>query len=470
MRYVLRVFNLGAIIFMIACTGGSNRSATMKNDLKKGKSSKVGILMLDPGHFHAALVQKSMYPDVCDTVHVYAPAGPEVQLYLDMVNGFNSRSNDPTHWIEKVYTGNDYLEKMLDERAGDLVVIAGNNKRKTEYILRSVKAGLNVLGDKPMVISPESFSLLKDAFKTAEEKGVLLYDIMTERYEITTILQKELSHVSGIFGELKKGSPDDPAIVQESIHRFSKLVAGKPLIRPAWFFDVSQQGEGIVDISTHLVDLVQWEAFPEKIINIDDIEIGKAKHWTTDLNLEQFMKVTGLTDFPGYLHKYIDDGLLKVYSNGEIVYKIKDVWAKVSVIWNYDEPKGGDTHYSLMRGTKCDLVIRQGAEQQFKPVLYIEPNANENITDFEMRLKEAVEKVINAKYPGVILEKESDRLFYFEIPQKYKVGHEAHFRQVTDKFLKYMKEGKMPEWEIPNMITKYYITTTALKIARENGQ
>ncbi len=140
------------------------------------------------------------------------------------------------------------------------------------------------------------------------------------------------------------------------------------------------------------------------------------------------------------------------------------------MIWNYDEPKGGDTHYSLMRGTKCDLVIRQGAEQQFKPVLYIEPNANENITDFEMRLKEAVEKVINAKYPGVILEKESDRLFYLEIPQKYKVGHEAHFRQVTDKFLKYMKEGKMPEWEVPNMITKYYITTTALKIARENGQ
>jgi len=321
-----------------------------------------------------------------------------------------------------------------------------------------------------MVISPESFSLLKDAFKTAEEKGVLLYDIMTERYEITTILQKELSQISSVFGKLKKGTPDEPAVEQASVHRFSKIVAGNQLIRPAWAFDVSQQGEGIVDISTHLVDLVQWEAFPEKIINIDDVEVSRAKHWTTDLTLGQFEKVTGLKDFPDYLNKYVEKGLLKVYCNGEIVYKIKDVWAKVSVIWNYDEPKGGDTHYSLMRGTKCDLVIRQGAEQQFKPVLYIEPNANENITDFEMRLKEAVEKVINAKYPGVILEKESDRLFYLEIPQKYKVGHEAHFRQVTEKFLKYMKEGKMPEWEVPNMITKYYITTTALKIARENGQ
>ncbi len=462
MRQALRIFSLMVFILLIACTNGSKKSTAMKND---SKSSKVGILILDPGHFHAALVQKSMYPDVSDTVHVYAPDGPEVKSYLDMIKGFNTRSNDPTHWIEKVYTGEDYLEKMLREKAGDVVVIAGNNKRKTEYIYKSVEAGLNVLGDKPMVITPDSFPLLEKAFKIAAEKGVLLYDIMTERYEITTILQKELSHIPRVFGELKKGSPDDPAIIQESVHRFSKLVAGKPLIRPAWFFDISQQGEGIVDISTHLVDLVQWEAFPEEIVKTDDVEVRKAKHWTTDLTIGQFTKVTGLTDFPGYLNKYVDNGLLKVYSNGEIVYRIKDVWAKVSVIWNFDEPKGGDTHFSMMRGTKCDLVIRQGAEQNFEPVLYIEPGDGIDLADFEMKLKDVVEKVISSKYPGVILEKESQGRFYLEIPRKYKVGHEAHFRQVTEKFLKYMKEGRLPEWEVPNMIAKYYITTTALKMA-----
>ena len=35
-------------------------------------------------------------------------------------------------------------------------------------------------------------------------------------------------------------------------------------------------------------------------------------------------------------------------------------------------PGGGDTHYSVMRGTKCDLVIRQGADEKFMPTLYIE--------------------------------------------------------------------------------------------------
>lgn len=36
---------------------------------------KVKLITLDPGHFHAALVQKSMYPQVDPTVHVYAKKG-----------------------------------------------------------------------------------------------------------------------------------------------------------------------------------------------------------------------------------------------------------------------------------------------------------------------------------------------------------------------------------------------------------
>ena len=35
------------------------------------------LVTLDPGHFHAALVQKSMYPDVSPVVHVYAEGRTE---------------------------------------------------------------------------------------------------------------------------------------------------------------------------------------------------------------------------------------------------------------------------------------------------------------------------------------------------------------------------------------------------------
>ena len=40
--------------------------------------SEVQLLTLDPGHFHAALVQKEMYPGVAPRVHVYAPLGPDL--------------------------------------------------------------------------------------------------------------------------------------------------------------------------------------------------------------------------------------------------------------------------------------------------------------------------------------------------------------------------------------------------------
>ncbi len=54
------------------------------------------------------------------------------------------------------------------------------------------------------------------------------------------------------------------------------------------------------------------------------------------------------------------------------------------------------------------------------------------------------------------------------IPEKYRTGHEAHFGEVMERFLQYMKVGKLPDWEVPNMIAKYYTTTKALQIAKGN--
>ena len=57
-------------------------------------------------------------------------------------------------------------------------------------------------------------------------KRILLYDIMTERYEITTILQKLLSQKEEVFGKLLQGSKEDPAVTKISVHHFSKIVSG----------------------------------------------------------------------------------------------------------------------------------------------------------------------------------------------------------------------------------------------------
>ncbi|HEX6225330.1 MAG TPA: putative oxidoreductase C-terminal domain-containing protein [Chryseolinea sp.] len=423
----------------------------------------VQLVTLDPGHFHAALVQKTGYPEVDSTVFVYAPEGSDLKLHLDRVNGFNSRTDAPTNWNEQVYTGNDFFEKMIAEKKGNVVVLSGNNQKKTEYILTSLKNQFNVLADKPMVIDSKGFQQLKEAFKVAEANKLLLYDIMTERFEITTMLQRELSMLPEVFGTLEKGTPQNPAITKESVHHFYKYVSGNVLTRPAWFLDAAQQGEGIVDVMTHLVDLVQWECFPEQSLDTTDVKVTTAKRWATDMTLSEFKAITKLDAFPDYLKSKITaDTVLKVYSNGEINYQVRGVNAKTSVIWKYKAPEGtGDTHYSIMRGSKANLVIRQDKDQQYKPTLYIEPVGKD--PNYEKTLTEQL-KAVATKYPGVEL-KAAKKGWEVIIPEKYKEGHEAHFGRVTEKFLEYLKNGNLPAWEVPNMITKYYTTTQGLAVA-----
>jgi predicted dehydrogenase len=443
-----------ALLVCISC----HKASTEKDETKS-----VRLVTLDPGHFHAALIQKSMYKNVDSIVHVYAPEGPDVQLHLERIKAFNSRKENPTHWTEEVYDAEDFFEEMLAEKAGNVVVLAGNNRKKTDYIHKSLGAGFNVLADKPMAITSEGFQTLEKAFDVAKKNNLVLYDIMTERFEITSILQKEFSMSPEIFGALEKGTPDNPAVVMNGVHYFYKYVSGNVLKRPPWFMDVSQEGNGIVDVTTHLVDLVQWECFPEQIIDYKkDIEVFKAKRWTTDMTLHEFNSITGLKNFPDYLKSIVrSDSILGIYCNGEINYRLKGVHAKVSVEWNYKASVGGDAHYSILRGTKANLVVRQGVEQQYQPTLYIEPLHTDAF--YETALMEQLKK-IQYKYPGIELKK-MNKQWMVIIPDKYKEGHEAHFARVTENFLEYLQKGNMPGWEVPNMLAKYYTTTRALELA-----
>jgi hypothetical protein len=94
------------------------------------------------------------------------------------------------------------------------------------------------------------------------------------------------------------------------------------------------------------------------------------------------------------------------------------------VIWNYKAPDGtGDTHYSIMRGTKANLVIRQGKEENYKAVLYIEPIKND--AAFQTIVEQQFSK-ISAKFPGVELYKIA-KGWSIKLPEKLAEGHESHF-------------------------------------------
>jgi predicted dehydrogenase len=325
----------------------------------------------------------------------------------------------------------------------------------------AIDSGLNVLADKPLAIDNVGFKSLERAFAVAEDKKVLLYDIMTERYNIYYMLQRELSQDQELFGQLERGSLQNPAVMQESVHHFYKNVSGKPLTRPAWFYDVEQEGHGLVDITTHMVDLIQWECFPDVALDYrKDIKMLSAREWPTEITRAQFAKSTQNEDYPDYLRKYVKNDVLDVLSNGEMNYAIKGVHARVSIKWNFEAPDGtGDTHFSQMRGTKANLIIKQGKEQEFKPVLYIDllKRPESSIQDGIARLQK--------NYPGLSIKKSGD-LWEVIIPGKFKVGHEDHFAEVAKKYLQYLKTSQLPAWEVPNMLAKYYTTTQALEMAK----
>ncbi|MHC4617760.1 MAG: putative oxidoreductase C-terminal domain-containing protein [Planctomycetota bacterium] len=465
---MIRRVTLAALAVCLMILWGSCAKKEEPEKKFAGARDEVKLITLDPGHFHAALVQKTMYEQVSRVVQVYAPRGPDVKDHLNRIEGFNNREENPTNWQENVYLGDDFLEKMQQEKRGNVVVISGNNRKKAEYIKACVDAGLNVLADKPMCISTDGFTLLAEAFASAEKTGVLLYDIMTERSEITTILQKELAHNGDVFGELDAGTADDPAVINESVHHFFKYVAGNPIKRPAWYFDTTQQGEGIVDVTTHLVDLVMWGCFPGEAIDYQkDVEVISGTRWPTLITRQEYSQVTRLDDFPDFLKAKLDDrGVLPCYANGRIVFTVKGIHAKVSVTWNFQAPEGAkDTHYSMMRGSKAIVSIHQGKEQDYRPELYVEPAPGTSGDELGRALTKAIAGVQD-NYPGVEFRQEGEK-WHVLVPDKYRIGHEAHFAQVMERYLKYLVEGKLPEWEVPNMVAKYYITTRALESARE---
>lgn len=456
----LKNYTLGAFMALLFAACSPNES---ESNMSESTSQNVTIMTLDPGHFHAGLIHKTMYPQVDSTVYIFAPAGNELKDHLSRLESYNTRAENPTAWNLEIYSGEDYLKKMISQKPGNVMMVAGKNDKKIDYILEAVQNGIHVYADKPLVINRDGFEKLKQAFAIAKEKNLLVYDIMTERFEITTLLQKELSQIPEVFGELEKGSPDNPAITKESVHHFFKYVSGVPLVRPDWFFDVEIEGEGIVDVTTHLVDLIQWEAFPDQILDTTDVSMLSARRWATNLSLEQFNQVTGKSEFPDFLQKDVRNGALEVFSNGEMNYTLKGIHAKVSVIWNFQAPEGaGDTHYSMMRGTKANLVIRQGKEQNYRPELYVEL-----LGENQQALEEAVKNTLQSTYPGIDLEQTQTGEYRVIIPDVYHNGHEAHFAQVTERFLEYYQSGNMPIWEVPNMITKYHTTTLAREFAQK---
>jgi hypothetical protein len=69
-------------------------------------------------------------------------------------------------------------------------------------------------------------------------------------------------------------------------------------------------------------------------------------------------------------------------------------------------------------------------------------------------------------FPGVAARDLGDRV-RVEVPDHLRVGHEAHFAAMVGEFARHFRNPRqVPACEGVNLLTKYFLTTRAIEIAR----
>jgi predicted dehydrogenase len=399
------------------------------------------LAFLEPGHFHAALTLRERHPRVRDEIFVYAREGPELQDFLALVEAFNRRPEQPTSWRPVVFRGEQPLERLIGERPGGAVILAGRNDGKMATMRRLHDAGLHVLADKPWLVGAGGLDDLRHTLAG----GGLAVEMMTGRHEITSILVRKLVGEREVFGGFATES-GRPAIEISSVHHLEKTVNGRPLRRPPWYFDVRVQGDGLADIPTHMVDQVQGAvaAASEPQARRPAPELIRARTWATSVPRPLFARVTGLPDFPPELAEVVEGEDLAYRGNAELTFRLGGVVAALDTRWKLSEPPGGgDTHRSVMHGARADVRVEQDQETGFRRRLSIAPLGD------PARVRDALAKAVAAwqtEYPRLEV-LDAGGVLEIRVPRALDVGHERHFPLVLADFLT-LVESERPHQDL----------------------
>jgi predicted dehydrogenase len=410
------------------------------------------LLFLDPGHFHAALTLRVPHPGIEDEIFVYAPDGVELRDFLALVKRFNLRSEQPTRWRPTVLTSGDPIERLVTERRGDVVVLAGRNGGKARAIRRLHDAGFHVLADKPWLVEPGD---LEDVRQSLGARP-LAWEIMTGRHDLAARLMKRLVDLPDVFGRFRG---DGPALELESVHHLDKLVDGAPLRRPCWYFDVRVQGSGAVDIPTHLVDQTQWLAEGAGKPTDEAPKLSSARAWPTRVPAEAFQRITKQPAFPAELRPFVADDALEYLCNAELSYQVSGVSARVAARWNVAAPAGGGDRYrAAAHGSGADIVLEQGPETANRRRVTIEPRGQAD------RVARAVRDAVaswQAELPGVGVESGIGGGMALVLPPALAAGHEAHFAIVLDSLVRAIDDGGWPAAPAARTLAKYTLLAEA---------
>jgi predicted dehydrogenase len=414
------------------------------------------LVFLEPGHFHAALTLRERHPLVSDEIAIYVSTGPgdadgrDAAEFLGLVEAFNRRPVQPTAWRPVIRAGPEPLARLLAERPGDVVVLAGKNDRKMALVRALHDAGLHVLVDKPWITRPAAVADVRHVL----HGGARVMEIMTGRHAGTSRVAERLVQDTEIFGDFDRSA--GPAIRLASVHHLEKSVNGAPLRRPPWFFDVRVQGDGVADIPTHLIDQVQRFLAGRMP---GGVELLRARLWSTPVPRALFTRVTGLADFPSELRADLRGDVLAYAGNAELSIRLGGVEAHLVTSWDLTEPPGGgDAHRAVILGSESRVRIEQGPDTDFRRRLFVEPRVD------RLRVGAALARAMAAwqsEHPGLAAIASTGG-YEVEVPVGPGTAHEGQFPLVLDEFLQALDRGEWPDARASDTLAKYELIARAL--------
>jgi len=248
------------------------------------------------------------------------------------------------------------------------------------------------------------------------------------------------------------------------VHHLEKVVNGAPLRRPAWYFDVRVQGDGLADIPTHLVDQAQRFVATHGVATDTGLEVVAARRWSTPVPRALFARVTGVGDFPAEVRSDVDGDVLAYAGNAELAFRLGGIGAHLATRWDLTEPPGGgDAHSATITGTDARVRIEQGPATGFRRRLWVEPRGS------GARLEAALSRAVTtwqSEYPGLAVVVGTDG-FEVRVPAAPGTAHEAQFPLVLDEFLRSLDRCSWPDSRAAETLAKYELLGRARVVVNE---
>lgn len=148
------------------------------------------------------------------------------------------------------------IEEMLDDVDCDVVAVGDYYGRRGELLIKALKAGKHVIGDKPLCARLDEL----DEIEKLSKKKKLAVGCMLDLRDSGTFLGLREIIQDGVIGEVL-------AIQFGGQHPLS---LGS---RPKWYFEEGKHGGTLNDIGVHAIDLIPW------MTGLTFTEINAARSW-----------------------------------------------------------------------------------------------------------------------------------------------------------------------------------------------